>query len=448
MNLQENARQFAADTRACAMQMMGNAICIQKQLPALDMPDSLRSQIESLCTLLIVTKRNLIREIVEAVAWLESDPDQLDLWIECIRPWILDVMMSINECVEAVQEAVKNGATNPLVSILVTESATNILNTIPEKPTSDGCKTPKNETMNDDLFQQQVDPSAKAPYQVTPLDNFDWYEGAGVPTKCRDAEHALSVAKGILERSLAHEHAQAKNPTDAAELFDRWDSFGDYPSIYPELDPPFNPSEYARQRAEEICADSQNPTSNPSPEIEDAFETEPEQDDTPEDEDSADDCYGFYSEDSYPVGQLIDAIRDVMDRPELSPETLELLRVFLFAMERLPLVTPGVRMGLGLRLDQGGESDWREIRMEDGVFTLGRGTWTEGDADTETVFEVGPGHRDGDAFQASNFALSFIGCTEDVCREVVIDDSSDEPFNGWDLKKDKSRWGSLPCSFL
>lgn len=289
-----------------------------------------------------------------------------------------------------------------------------------------------------------------APYQVTALDNFDFYESSGVPTHCRDAAHALSVAKGILERSLAHEHAQAKNPTDAAELFDRWDSFGDYPSIDPELDPPFDPSEYARQRAAEICADSQNPTSNPSPEIEDAFETEPEQDDTPEDEDedSDNDCYGFYSEDSYPVGQLVGAIRRLMKRPELPPESLEQLRVFLFAMERLPLVTPGVRMGLALRLDQGGESDWIEIRMEDGEFTLGRGTWVDGDADTETVFEVGPDYRDGDAFQASNFAQSFLSCAADVCRGVVIDDSSDEPFNGWDLGKDKSRWGSLPCSFL
>jgi hypothetical protein len=41
----------------------------------------------------------------------------------------------------------------------------------------------------------------------------------------------------ILERSLTHEHDQAKDPADAAELFDRWDSFGDYPSIYPPRSP-------------------------------------------------------------------------------------------------------------------------------------------------------------------------------------------------------------------
>ena len=186
------------------------------------------------------------------------------------------------------------------------------------------------------------------------------------------------------------------------------------------------------------------------PDIENAAEDESEHDDIPEEEEEDTDggCYGFYSEDSYPVGQLVDAIRDIMERPELLPKTLEQLRVFLFAMERLPLVTPGVRMSVGLRLDQGGESDWIEIRMEDGEFTLGRGSWIDGDADTETVFEVGAGYRNGNAFTASNFAQSFLSCAEDVCREVVIDDSSDKPFDGWDLGRDEGRWNSLPCSFL
>ncbi len=104
----------------------------------------------------------------------------------------------------------------------------------------------------------KTDPLTLPPaYQVTPIDNFDWYESAGIPTPCRDAEHALSVAKGILERSLAHEPKQAKDPTDPEELFKRWDDFGDYPSIYPALDPLFDPSEYARQRAAEICREYQ-----------------------------------------------------------------------------------------------------------------------------------------------------------------------------------------------
>ncbi len=146
-----------------------------------------------------------------------------------------------------------------------------------------------------------------------------------------------------------------------------------------------------------------------------------------DDDESGEDYYGFQSEDFYPVRQLIDAVRSLLNRSELSAETLEQLRVFLSAMERLPQVTAGIRMGLTLRLDHGGESDWVEIRMEDGEFTLSRGTWTQGEAHTETVFEVGQGYRDGDAFAACGFADSFARCAEDVCREVVIDDTSYVP---------------------
>lgn len=185
-------------------------------------------------------------------------------------------------------------------------------------------------------------------------------------------------------------------------------------------------------------------------------EEEPSENDCEDDDDkneyedaevSDPNCYAFYTEDSYPVSLLIAAIRRLMARPELTAEITGDLKVFLFAMERLPLVTPGVRMSLGLRLDQGGESDWIEIRMEDGEFTLSRGTWIDGDADTEAVFEVTSDYRDGDAFMAAQFAESFSECARDVCREVVIEDTSDEPFTGWDLESDKKRWASLPCSF-
>ncbi len=312
--------KFAGEAHSCAMQMMENAAYIQKELPGLEMPDSLRIQIEKLCTDLIGTKHDLIHEIHELDDLLETAPDHIEPWVERIREWIIGQVRSVDECVAAVNAAASTGAAPFTVAILIMESAANILNATPA-----------------------------------------------------------------------------------------WPAAGD---------------EGLDEDGEQIGEDD-------------------------DDESDADDgCYGFYSEDSYPIGQLIRAIRDLMDRPELSPETLEELRVFLFVMERLPLVTPGVRMSLGLRLDQGGESDWIEIRMEDDVFTLGRGTWIDGDADTESVFEVGVGYRDGDAFQASNFAQSFINCAEDVCREVVIDDSADEPFKGWDLGKDKSLWGSLPCSFL
>jgi len=187
-------------------------------------------------------------------------------------------------------------------------------------------------------------------------------------------------------------------------------------------------------------ATEEEPDAEPEPEIE-------EEDDNENDEEN-DGCYAFHTEDCYPVGILIEAVAGISDRQELTPETRDELRLFLFAMERLPLITPGVRMTLALRIDQGGESDWREIRIEDGEFSLGQGSWIDGDADTENVFEVSESYRDGDAFSATGFAESFTECAEDVCRDVVIQDYSDEPFTRWDLPLGKTLWGKLPCSFL
>lgn len=325
----ETIQRDLTGTRNLAIQMMQNALYIQKQLPSLEMPDDLRTRISELCDELIGTKHDLIHEIFEVSEWLESEPHWYEPWKERIRSWVFETIRSIDECVVILQEAVKNGLVSDIVPLLVMESAVNIMKTVPDFVT-------------------------------------------------------------------VSEEEESRSKSDDLE------NNGD----------------------------------------QDVLEED-------EDEDSYDpNCYAFYTEDSYPIGTLIAAIRKLMDRPELPDETTGNLKVFLFAMERLPLVTPGVHMSLGLRLDQGGESAWIEIRMEDGEFSLGRGTWIDGDAYTETVFEVTTDCREGAAFVAAQFAQSFMECAKDVCREVVIEDWSDGPFTGWDLKPDKKRWGSLHCSFL
>lgn len=326
----QTTRQFLAEARNCAMQMMENGSYILKELPSLTMPDDLREKLDALCASLIGTKHDVIHEIFEIDELLTTTPESPSIArsIERVRHWILGEVDSFNGGVAQVQEAVQEGIADPSLQLLLMESGLNILKTIPTAPVS--------------------------------------------------------------------EENQEPEPDEAEEA------------------------------------------------TEDDFNEDGED----EEDDHDPNCYAFYSEDSYPVGTLIKAIRGLMDRPKLPKETTGNLKVFLFAMQRLPLVTPGVHMSLGLRLDQGGESAWIEIRMGDGEFSLGSGTWIDGDADTETVFEVTPDYREGDAFLASQFAESFKECARDVCREVVIEDWSDEPFTGWDLKPDAKRWGSLFCSFL
>jgi hypothetical protein len=317
----QEINRYLSESHTCAMQMMMNAAYIQKELPNLTMPDDLRATITNLCDELIGTKHDLMNEIIECreLMVINTDTSQTEQKLQVMHQWIIRGVQNIQECVTTIQQRIADHSVEPLVGMLVMESAVNVISSIPAYP----------EAMNE-TFKHEED------------DN----------QECEDE------------------------------------------------------------------ADDYDPN-----------------------------CYAFYCEDSYPIGQLIAVIRSLAKRPELTAETLDSLKVFLFAMQRLPLITHEVRMSLALRLDQGGESDWIEIRMGDGEFSLCRGTWIDGDADTESIFEVTSDYRDGDAFMASQFAESFAECARDVCREIVIDDTSDEPFTAWDLKSDKSRWSELPCSF-
>ena len=116
------------------MQMMENAAYIQKELPSLDMPESLRAQIEELCAGLIATKHDMVHELGEMDGPLTSVPYQIEPWMERLHRWMKESIFSIDRCVQAVDEAVTNGKASDLVLMLVMESATNIMSAVPALP--------------------------------------------------------------------------------------------------------------------------------------------------------------------------------------------------------------------------------------------------------------------------------------------------------------------------
>ena len=136
MNTSPELIRFAGETHACAMQMMENAAYIQKELPGLEMPDSLRDQITKLCCTLIGSKHDLISEVAELEEAMVADAglDRMINRVKMILGLIQDDTSSIHQCVEAVNEAVKCGTASGLVAMLVMESAANILNTTPAWP--------------------------------------------------------------------------------------------------------------------------------------------------------------------------------------------------------------------------------------------------------------------------------------------------------------------------
>ena len=116
------------------MQMMENAAYIQKEIPALKMPEHLRTQIEELCANLISTRHDMIHELGELDEFLASAPSQIEPWMERLHRWVGKSIISIHRCVQAVDKAVTNGTASDLVLMLVMESATNIMNAVPTLP--------------------------------------------------------------------------------------------------------------------------------------------------------------------------------------------------------------------------------------------------------------------------------------------------------------------------
>ena len=100
-----------------------------------------------------------------------------------------------------------------------------------------------------------ANPNPKSgPHKIYIYDNFDWEEGRDFAGEAATAEEAESMAKRIIDISLDHERSQAKDPHNADEVFDRWDSFGNFPSISPPLVPNFDCVAYAREQAEAMAA--------------------------------------------------------------------------------------------------------------------------------------------------------------------------------------------------
>ena len=116
MKTQQHARQFASEAHACAIQMMENAAYIQKELPALDMPDSLRARIDELCAELMGTKHDLSHEVGVLEDFLALEPGQVAPRMDRIHRWLLNQTCSLNQCVAAVNQSVQSGVASPMVA--------------------------------------------------------------------------------------------------------------------------------------------------------------------------------------------------------------------------------------------------------------------------------------------------------------------------------------------
>jgi hypothetical protein len=176
-------------------------------------------------------------------------------------------------------------------------------------------------------------------------------------------------------------------------------------------------------------------------------------DDEMEDLSDEDGLLAFLMEDAPIIESLVSSVRSLLQRPELDPQTISEIGIFLFGLERLPAPTPGISMSLTLQFELNRERDWLCLNIEDDRFVLDKGfsTYQEGigsDHYTEIILEVGEGYREGDTFEAMQYAETFAELATDPSRTISITANADDPFNDWDLESDPDAWGKLDSDYL
>ena len=121
---------FAACARECAVQMLSNAMYVQRELPNVQMPDALRARTQEVCGALIGTKHDLITELGEIDELVAGDgtDEAIAVRVERIVAWILEDLKALHDVVMAVDEESRRDPGVGLASLLVTESATNVFN--------------------------------------------------------------------------------------------------------------------------------------------------------------------------------------------------------------------------------------------------------------------------------------------------------------------------------
>ena len=127
-------REFQEHTRECAVQMINNALYIQKELPNVVMSDELRQRTVGLCSTLIGTKHDLITEIFELDERMQSGASNAEVLrrIDRMVRWAEEDALKMHEVVMELSAASEKDVMKVGAYLLVSESAVNILRPLNE----------------------------------------------------------------------------------------------------------------------------------------------------------------------------------------------------------------------------------------------------------------------------------------------------------------------------
>jgi hypothetical protein len=119
---------FSHAARECAMQMMLNATYIQRELPTLDLPEQINAKIKTMCDSLIDTKHDVMTELFELADETQTDASKVPGKVQRIVQWLSEPIGEMHQLVIDLQASPETNSRLFTTFLLVTESATNILN--------------------------------------------------------------------------------------------------------------------------------------------------------------------------------------------------------------------------------------------------------------------------------------------------------------------------------
>jgi hypothetical protein len=127
-------REFQRHTAECAVQMINNALYIQKELPNVVMSDELRQRTIGLCSTLMGTKHDLITELFELDERMQSGASNAEVLrrIDRMVRWAEEDALQMHEVVMELGSASEKDVMKVGAYLLVSESAVNILRPLNE----------------------------------------------------------------------------------------------------------------------------------------------------------------------------------------------------------------------------------------------------------------------------------------------------------------------------
>jgi hypothetical protein len=139
------------EAHSCAWVMLESATFIQRELANVQMNDALRAQTEQVCTALVGSEHDITSEVFGLVELLGSKASAsvISSRVNRIMQWLRDDITQMHQLVKALEFAMEQDPACGSAYILVSESATNILNAfIRTRAAADSLHIKPDETLN------------------------------------------------------------------------------------------------------------------------------------------------------------------------------------------------------------------------------------------------------------------------------------------------------------